>query len=102
MREHRGRLDASVGASGPHDFAVREIRRSSHRLSRVHRIPPQRFVTCATSLLQQQDAPREATDLPDGASGIFVAEGVKPFNRLDAVAENRRYRKRDVSSKRAN
>ena len=23
MRKHRGRLDASVGASGPHDFAVR-------------------------------------------------------------------------------
>src|SRR5690348_6675227 len=30
MRKHRGRLDTSVGAPGPHDFAVREIRRSSH------------------------------------------------------------------------
>jgi hypothetical protein len=29
MREHHRQLDASVGASGPHDFAVRKIRRSS-------------------------------------------------------------------------
>jgi hypothetical protein len=34
------RLDASVGASGPHDFAVREFRRSSFAVTRVHRIPP--------------------------------------------------------------
>jgi len=35
------RLDASVGASGPHGFAVRiRCSRQSHR--RVHRIPPQR------------------------------------------------------------
>jgi len=29
MREHRRQLDASIGASGPHDFAVRLKRRSS-------------------------------------------------------------------------
>src|SRR5579863_3589310 len=29
MREHRRQLDASVGASGPHDFAVRLTRHSS-------------------------------------------------------------------------
>jgi len=33
-------LDASVGASGPHDFAVRNMRRSSYARRCVHRIPP--------------------------------------------------------------
>ena len=40
-------LDASVGASGPHDFAVRVMRRSSVAPSRVHRIPHPTFVTIA-------------------------------------------------------
>jgi hypothetical protein len=29
MREHRRQLDASIGAPGPHDFAVRAFRQSS-------------------------------------------------------------------------
>ena len=33
------KLDASVGASGPHDFAVREISAHVQRAARVHRIP---------------------------------------------------------------
>ena len=33
-------LDASVGASGPHDFAVHLKRPSSHAPLSVHRIPP--------------------------------------------------------------
>ena len=36
------KLDASVEASGPHDFAVRVSAASSARRRRVHRIPPQR------------------------------------------------------------
>jgi hypothetical protein len=32
-------LDASVGASGPHGFAVRTPRHSSLDIARVHRIP---------------------------------------------------------------
>ena len=46
----RGRLrelDASVGASGPHDFAVRGLHRSSSRCNRVHRIPLPTSVTIA-------------------------------------------------------
>src|ERR1700682_6017800 len=39
-------LDASVGASGPHDFAVRKPARSSAR-RRVHRIPRPTSVTIA-------------------------------------------------------
>jgi hypothetical protein len=39
-------LDASVGASGPHDFAVRD-RAIRQRRIRVHRIPRPTFVTIA-------------------------------------------------------
>ena len=35
-------LDASVGASGPHDFSVREIGALVLSAARVHRIPLQR------------------------------------------------------------
>jgi len=40
LADHPTKLDASVGASGPHDFAVRFMRRSSARRQSVHRIPP--------------------------------------------------------------
>ena len=40
LRSYPHRLDASVGASGPHDFAVRKIAPSSEAPPRVHRIPP--------------------------------------------------------------
>jgi hypothetical protein len=33
-------LDASIGASGPHDFAVRKIDALVSSTARVHRIPP--------------------------------------------------------------
>jgi hypothetical protein len=39
LRNRFRRLDASVGASGPHDFAVRLQRASSLRAISVHRIP---------------------------------------------------------------
>ena len=38
--KHHRQLDASVGASGPHDFAVRTQRHSSVDVARVHRLPP--------------------------------------------------------------
>ena len=40
LRKGSRKLDASVGASGPHDFAVRIRRASSLRTISVHRIPP--------------------------------------------------------------
>ena len=46
MRKHRRRLDASVGASGPHDFAVR-LRAARLQRQNVHRIPHPTFVTIA-------------------------------------------------------
>ena len=39
MRRHHRELDASIGASEPHDFAVRVSAVRQERL-RVHRIPP--------------------------------------------------------------
>ena len=45
------RLDSSVGASGPHDFAVRLQHHSSVDVSGVHRIPCSTFVTTRTPLL---------------------------------------------------
>jgi hypothetical protein len=36
------KLDASVGASEPHDFAVRKAKRLRQCAARVHRIPRQR------------------------------------------------------------
>jgi hypothetical protein len=51
MRGHRHQLNASVGASGPHDFAVRKYaarpRMDSASAICVHRIPHPTFVTIA-------------------------------------------------------
>jgi hypothetical protein len=40
-----GKLDPSVGRSGPHVFAVRLLHPWSVDAARVHRIPASRFVT---------------------------------------------------------
>jgi hypothetical protein len=45
--KHHRQLDASVGASGPHGFAVRAQRHSSFDVACVHRIPHPTFVTIA-------------------------------------------------------
>jgi len=46
MRKHRRQLDASIEASGPHDFAVRNWRsRQQHRSRPSH--PATTFVTIA-------------------------------------------------------
>jgi hypothetical protein len=56
-----GRLDPSVGGSGPHDFAVREIAAFVERTTRVHRIPVSRLVTIGrTPLLARRDGGNEA------------------------------------------
>jgi hypothetical protein len=47
MRKHCRQLDASVEASGPHDFTVRDIRALVRSASRVHRIFLPTFVTIA-------------------------------------------------------
>jgi hypothetical protein len=46
-RQLHRRVNASVGASGPHDFAVREVCAFVLCAIRVHRIPHSTFVTIA-------------------------------------------------------
>jgi hypothetical protein len=61
-------LDACIGASGPHDFSVRDL---DDRLTRgrVHRIPQPTFVTIAKRPSPRpRDGRKCAFDLPDGAS----------------------------------
>src|ERR1700761_287723 len=50
MRRHHHRLDASVGASGPHGFTVREQTRFVFARCHVHRIPHPTSVTTRTPL----------------------------------------------------
>ncbi len=69
------RLDTSVGASGPHDFAVRFPRSSSCRAVSVHRIPP-RVRDVRNAPLWDRTGRACRDDLPDGESGIFLWEGL--------------------------
>ena len=73
-------LDASVGASGPHDFAVRDLRRSSARIKRAttpsrppHPAPT--FVTIAIRPSSGTGRPLKAADLPDKKSRKYFVEG---------------------------
>jgi hypothetical protein len=62
------RVDASVGASGPHDFAVRNTRIRLVRCC-VHRIFRPTFCDDReTPLMRAEDARKNARDLPDVAS----------------------------------
>src|SRR5882724_5359739 len=69
------RLDASVGASGPHDFAVRA---SAARLATPSRPPhpAPTFVTTRTPLSTRRDGASRKFDLPDGESEIFFARAL--------------------------
>jgi hypothetical protein len=74
-------LDASVGASGPHDFAVRLKRHSS----RAHPRPPHpapTFVTIASRPSAGQDGASFKSDLGELRSKIFLQKG------LDAGSTN--------------
>ena len=67
-------LDASVGASGPHDFAVR-ISAVRQRHIRVHRIS-RRVDDVGQRPSLAGDGAGSKGDLPDGASRIFFAVGL--------------------------
>ncbi len=68
-------LSASVGAPGPHDFAVRKPHRSSCDAARVHRTPVQRFETTRNAPHADRSARR--------ISLIFVSGKEKYFSRDD-------------------
>ena len=80
-------LDASVGASGPHDFAVRlGVTRQRHR--RVHRIPHPTFVTIAKRpSYRGGTAETSGGDLADGTSKIFFEEGLDDPNQLESLQQ---------------
>src|SRR5262249_26099951 len=58
-----GNLSASVGAPGPHDFAVRGCLRSSCAHPRPSQPATQRIVTTRTPLCMRRDSSREDTVL---------------------------------------
>ena len=63
------RVDASVGASGPHDFAVRFLRRSSSGAKTSTASRPT-FVTMANAPLLRRDRRSPRRDLPDVTSKL--------------------------------
>jgi hypothetical protein len=68
------KLDASVGASGPHDFAVRlSAFRQAHHLRPSH--PASTSVTCARPSVRR-DGCAYAADLRAVRSGIFFGAGM--------------------------
>jgi hypothetical protein len=70
-RSSSHRLNPSVGGSGPHDFAVREVARSSSAQSRVHRVPPN-VRDDGQRPFFGRDRRICRSDLPVGLSEIFL------------------------------
>ena len=75
MRQHRRQLDTSVGASGPHGFAVREPSALVSSATRVHRIPPA-FVTIAKRPLLGRDGWRSIAASTRRPSRKFSIRGL--------------------------
>ncbi len=76
------KLDASTATSGPHDFAVRFMR-ARLRALRVHRIPPRVRDDREPPLVTGETRGIRSADLPDGASRIFLREGMDRLTELD-------------------
>jgi hypothetical protein len=82
------RLDASVGASGPHDFAVRNECRSSARPCCVHRNPaPDVCDDREPPLLWVQDGADHTPDFGFGKTEIFFTGGLDRFSRSRPVGQ---------------
>jgi len=67
-------LDASIGASGPHDFAVRLARHSSKALSASTAFRPT-LMTCATPLCRDGTAESIMLFLPNREVKYFCEGG---------------------------
>src|SRR5487761_2010101 len=65
------KLDASVGASGPHDFAVRKQSALVRSATRVHRIPPRVRDDREPPLLSRRDGARNRVICDFGKSEYF-------------------------------
>jgi len=80
-------LSACIGAPGPHDFAVREKRRSSaQRIALGTSRPPQSrsaFVTIAIRPSGERNGINEATDLGYFPNEIFFEAGLDDPNHVE-------------------
>ena len=77
-------LDASTGASDPHDFAVRFCCARQSQPSRPS-LPAPTFATMANAPLVGQDSENSAVDLPDVNREIFLHAGID--SRPKSVSE---------------
>jgi hypothetical protein len=84
------RLDASVGASGPHDFAVRRKAPSSSAPPASTASHPA-FVTIMIRPSLGWDGASSKSDLGQTRSGIFLQRGLDWANQLDPAQEIRRH-----------
>ena len=100
-------LDASVGASGPHDFAVRNLHHSSARRSIAHRskgpaLPSPAALTQTASTASRpafrddrerpsvgRDGEGYAGDLGEKRSGIFLRMGWTGESAADSLTNQR-------------
>ena len=78
------KLDASVEASGPHDFAVR-ISNVRQRCLRVHRIPPRVRDDRDTPLLVGRDGTAYSFDLGQVRTKLFLKMGVDSKSRSPLI-----------------
>ena len=86
LADTSAKLDASVGASGPHDFAVRLKRRSSLSASSVHRIPRSTSVTIAKRPSERAGRRGYRVDLGRLRTGMFFDLGLDHPNYIDRPA----------------
>jgi hypothetical protein len=83
-------LDISVGMSGPHDFAVREMALSSKHQSRPpHPVPT--FVTIAKRPSVAPDGYGYRFDLGESGKDLFLRARLDGPNQLDLAQEIRFY-----------
>src|SRR3954451_3255013 len=82
------KLDASVEASGPHDFAVR-VSTVRQRCLRVHRIPCPTSVTIAIRPSCGTGWRAYSFDLGEAGTVLFLQIGLDSPNQLDPVEEIR-------------
>jgi hypothetical protein len=79
---HSAKLDASVGASGPHDFAVRDLPRPSCAAIASTASRPA-SVTIAIRPHRDETAGVKPLICPDGLSEIFFRRGLDDPNHVD-------------------
>src|SRR5256886_3036667 len=86
QRKYFRQLDASVGASEPHDFAVRLTCCSSAAPSASTASRPA-FVTIASRPSVGRDGGVYNFDLGETAKGIFLQTGLDRANQIDPLEE---------------